>query len=82
MTESDAHGDVPSPCVRVCFIHPPSGYCVGCFRTLDEIAAWGSLDNREKREVLGLLPERRRRVGEELARGGGHAPDSVESSLP
>jgi predicted Fe-S protein YdhL (DUF1289 family) len=79
VTESDGQGEVPSPCVRICFIHPPTGYCVGCLRTLDEIAAWGSLDNREKREVLARLPDRRRRLGEELARRGGHTSDSVES---
>jgi predicted Fe-S protein YdhL (DUF1289 family) len=35
-------------------------WCEGCHRTLDEIAAWGSMAADARREVLRLLPERRR----------------------
>jgi hypothetical protein len=52
---------VPSPCISVCAMLPEAGVCAGCFRTLDEIAAWGSLDAGEKRAVLAALPERRAR---------------------
>jgi uncharacterized protein len=38
-----------------------SGYCLGCFRTLDEIAAWSALDDAAKRRVLAALPHRRGR---------------------
>ena len=31
-------------------------------RTIDEIAAWGVLNNAQKREVWKLLPQRRRAV--------------------
>jgi uncharacterized protein len=51
----------PSPCISVCEMMPEAGLCAGCFRTLDEIAAWGSLDAAEKRAVLAALPERRAR---------------------
>jgi predicted Fe-S protein YdhL (DUF1289 family) len=40
---------------------PEAGLCAGCFRTLDEIAAWGSLDVEAKRAVLAAIPERRER---------------------
>lgn len=36
-----------------------TGLCVGCLRTLDEIAAWGALDDGAKREVWKRLPGRR-----------------------
>ena len=36
---------VPSPCTDVCRIDPVSGWCEGCLRTLDEIAAWGGIDD-------------------------------------
>ena len=36
----------------------PSGYCVGCGRTLDEIALWSVLDDDDKRAVWALLPAR------------------------
>ncbi|WP_246312072.1 DUF1289 domain-containing protein [Pseudaquabacterium terrae] len=37
-----------------------TGWCEGCLRTIDEIAAWGALNDQLKREVLALLPKRRR----------------------
>ena len=51
---------VKSPCINVCRMHAGTGWCEGCLRTIDEIAAWGALDEQLKREVLALLPERRR----------------------
>jgi predicted Fe-S protein YdhL (DUF1289 family) len=56
-----AWDSVPSPCISVCEMLPEAGVCGGCFRTLDEIAAWGALDDAEKRAVLAALPERRAR---------------------
>ncbi|MEP6739004.1 MAG: DUF1289 domain-containing protein [Caldimonas sp.] len=49
----------PSPCTNVCTIDAASGWCAGCMRTIDEIAAWGVLDDRQKRSVWKLLPARR-----------------------
>ena len=50
---------VASPCINVCQMHPASGWCVGCLRTLDEIAGWGGLDDIGRREVLQRLRGRR-----------------------
>jgi predicted Fe-S protein YdhL (DUF1289 family) len=36
-----------------------SGWCLGCMRTLDEIAGWGALDDAGKREVMQRLGPRR-----------------------
>ena len=49
---------VASPCISVCVLDATGRYCLGCFRTLDEIAAWGTLDADAKRCVLALLPAR------------------------
>jgi len=51
--------DPASPCISVCAIVPATGLCAGCFRTLDEIAAWSVLDAADKRAVLAALPGRR-----------------------
>jgi predicted Fe-S protein YdhL (DUF1289 family) len=51
---------VASPCINVCRIDAGSGWCEGCLRTIDEIAAWSRLDDAGKREVLALLRQRRR----------------------
>lgn len=34
---------VPSPCTSVCRMSGDTGWCEGCFRTLDEIVAWSQL---------------------------------------
>lgn len=49
---------VESPCVRNCCLNDDDR-CMGCFRTLDEIKAWLSLTEREKREVLIKCQERK-----------------------
>jgi predicted Fe-S protein YdhL (DUF1289 family) len=49
---------VASPCTQVCQIDARSGYCRGCLRTLDEIAAWGASDDGWKRALLDSLKMR------------------------
>ena len=53
---------VPSPCTDVCRIDAATGWCEGCLRTIDEIAAWGTLDDRAKREIWKRLPVRRQQL--------------------
>jgi predicted Fe-S protein YdhL (DUF1289 family) len=33
--------------------------CVGCFRSIDEICAWGSASDVQRREILELAAGRR-----------------------
>ena len=51
-----------SPCVNVCQMDPVRGVCLGCCRTLDEIARWGGMDDAQQARLLAELPERRRRL--------------------
>ena len=50
---------VPSPCISVCVLDAGGRFCTGCFRTLDEIAAWGTLDAAAKRRIVADLPSRK-----------------------
>jgi predicted Fe-S protein YdhL (DUF1289 family) len=50
---------VASPCISLCVMDAAGELCIGCFRTLDEIAAWSVLDASAKRAVLAALPARR-----------------------
>ena len=50
--------DVPSPCLSVCRLDPDSEWCQGCFRTLDEIAAWSRMGDEGKREVWQAIAMR------------------------
>lgn len=54
----DAEGSVPSPCISVCRMDAATGWCEGCLRTLDEIAAWGSASDADKRGVWQELVKR------------------------
>ena len=55
---------VPSPCTDVCRIDAASGWCEGCLRTLDEIAAWGTLGDGAKQAVWKQLPLRRQALAD------------------
>ena len=50
--------DVPSPCISVCRMDAQGELCVGCLRTLDEVAAWGRMGDADKREVWALVAQR------------------------
>lgn len=58
---------LPSPCISVCTMEPRTGLCRGCLRTLDEIAAWSTLDDEGKRAVWFRIEQRAR--AQELERG-------------
>lgn len=50
--------EIESPCVKVCLVDPATGLCLGCFRTLDEIAGWSTMSPEARRAVLADLPAR------------------------
>ncbi len=52
-----------SPCIKVCAIDPEDRVCMGCYRSLQEIAAWPRLTVIEKRDLLVTLQERRQNLG-------------------
>lgn len=49
-----------SPCTKICTLDG-SGLCVGCLRTLTEIANWARMTSEEQWRLLGVLDERRQR---------------------
>lgn len=49
--EVKPEGPVASPCLSICAMDDATGLCRGCFRTLGEIAAWGTLEDDARREV-------------------------------
>jgi len=50
--------EVPSPCVKLCTLDAAAQTCLGCGRTLAEIAAWGRMDDQMRRAVLSRLASR------------------------
>jgi len=55
--------EIPSPCIAVCRLDPATDLCLGCFRTVDEIARWPRADNAERLAILDDLKARRRAAG-------------------
>ncbi len=50
---------VVSPCINVCRMDEATGFCLGCFRTMEEIANWSRASSEQRLGVL-LAVERRR----------------------
>ena len=47
-----------TPCVKICQMDPRRGLCLGCKRTLDEIARWGGMSDQERERIMAELPKR------------------------
>lgn len=60
MNDEFAINDEPvaSPCINVCSVDAGGRYCLGCYRTLAEIAAWSELGAEQRRAVLAAAERR------------------------
>ena len=50
---------VQSPCIENCCLNGDN-VCMGCFRSLGEIAQWQQMDDKMRREVLHKAESRRK----------------------
>lgn len=50
--------EIQSPCIGVCSMDDTTGYCHGCYRTIDEIKAWWDLSQDDQQNLLTALDER------------------------
>jgi predicted Fe-S protein YdhL (DUF1289 family) len=71
-----------SPCVNICVVDRDSGLCLGCLRTLDEIAGWGGLTSTARRRRMGELPAREARLGARARRRRAAAQRNATSAPP
>ena len=53
-----ATAEIISPCISICRMHAITGLCEGCFRTRDEIAAWGNAGDDVKLTTWARIEER------------------------
>ena len=44
-----------SPCISVCKLDPAMQVCLGCGRTIAEIAAWSGLSDKERKAIIRRL---------------------------
>jgi uncharacterized protein len=52
-----------TPCIAVCIIDPRTSLCLGCGRTLPEIARWQQIESAERLAIMKLLPARMAEAG-------------------
>ncbi len=64
-----------TPCIAVCMIDPRTSLCLGCGRTLPEIARWHRMDSAERLAVMAGLAAR-------MAEAGLAPPQPAASALP
>lgn len=50
---------VASPCINVCRMDAANTLCVGCWRSLDEIARWSRTSDDDRRAILAAVERRR-----------------------
>lgn len=77
----DAHAiPIPTPCIGVCKIEAASGWCLGCGRSGEEIAAWQNAAPDFKRRVWSCLPRRRASLSLKVYRLP-WSPDDIASMI-
>jgi len=54
---------IQSPCTNVCTIDPRTRLCLGCGRTLEEVAGWSTLTPAQRAAVMAELPARMTAAG-------------------
>jgi predicted Fe-S protein YdhL (DUF1289 family) len=52
-----------TPCIAVCMIDPKTNLCLGCGRTLPEIARWHRMESAERLSVMAGLAARMAEAG-------------------
>ena len=56
---------IATPCIQVCVVDGESGLCLGCHRTLAEVAGWARFTDDERADLMAELPARRSRIAPE-----------------
>lgn len=57
---------ISSPCVMVCTVDGKSGLCLGCYRSLQEIATWSRMTDEERAAIMADLSARTQRIDPSL----------------
>jgi predicted Fe-S protein YdhL (DUF1289 family) len=54
---------IETPCIAICMIDPRTSLCLGCGRTLPEIARWHRMESAERQAVMAELAARMAEAG-------------------
>jgi uncharacterized protein len=58
---------IESPCTNICTLDARSGLCLGCGRTVDEIARWAAMSTDDRARIMAELPARRASLTESIS---------------
>jgi predicted Fe-S protein YdhL (DUF1289 family) len=58
--------NIETPCVKVCALDATRTYCVGCFRTRNEIARWRDASADERRRIKAAATKRALQAGNKM----------------
>jgi uncharacterized protein len=61
---------IESPCIKVCVVEHHTGLCLGCARTLGEIANWTAFTDGERSRIMAELPARMESMRRQTAASG------------
>lgn len=50
--------EIESPCVNICRMDADNRYCIGCFRTVQEIQNWTTMTDEERERIMSQLDSR------------------------
>lgn len=50
--------NIPSPCISICHLDANTGWCVGCWRSMDEIMGWAQRSDSDKKTVWAAIAQR------------------------
>ena len=62
--------EIESPCMKVCRINPETQYCIGCWRTIDEIVRWKEAGDSARLEIIERVHDRHEAAGGDSFRYG------------
>lgn len=57
-----------SPCISVCVVNP-SGVCLGCGRTIDEVSTWASANAEQQHQIVEDAATRLKAINQALFSG-------------
>ena len=58
LTNKQVDKTVDSPCIQVCTYDEEEEFCIGCYRTKQELQDWLIMTREQKLEILKKIEER------------------------
>ena len=55
----DFFDQIESPCINICTYDQSNSYCIGCFRTPNEIAKWFYMNKESRLKIMESIPSRK-----------------------